>query len=185
MTDPRRVGVWEAFADQFLDTEVRYDIPRAALCCVEAGITAAEAWDIWRFEATPAVHFNIWSVVGEWALWNTEWLRERIERIRADPLPPRPLAHALYRLRVHFLNSVGVAIVRCVKLLEACPPESRRQAAFQLVALARHYFDFCPQPIPEGERAELRLLYQRDFLPLFRQLSPPSSADARVRAALV
>lgn len=52
--DPQRVDVWVAMADHFLDTETRHELPRTALACLEAGLSAAEARDVWYYEVSRA-----------------------------------------------------------------------------------------------------------------------------------
>jgi hypothetical protein len=51
----------------------RQDLPLTALCCVEAGLSAAQARQVWQFEVSPAVGFNLLSVAGEWAYWDEDW----------------------------------------------------------------------------------------------------------------
>ena len=61
-----------------LDTEARHAIPGTALLWVEAGADEAAVRHAWRYEVTPAVWPNLWSVAGEWAGWNGAWLEARI-----------------------------------------------------------------------------------------------------------
>jgi hypothetical protein len=82
--DPRRIEVWLAMADHFLDTETRHDIPLTAMRCVEAGLSVAEARDVWRYEVSPAVWPNGWSVAGEWDFWEREWLLGTIQEVRTQ-----------------------------------------------------------------------------------------------------
>src|SRR5262245_40531383 len=82
--DPRRVAVWTAMADHFLDTETRHSVPFTALRCLEAGLTSEEACDVWRYEVTPVVGMNLWSVAGVWDGWDEAWLIEQIRRARAS-----------------------------------------------------------------------------------------------------
>lgn len=87
MTTPRREDaalrrVWVAFADQFLDTETRHDLPLAALAAVEAGLSVDEALDVWRFEVFPVVGANLLSIAGEWAGWDEAWLAAEIREVR-------------------------------------------------------------------------------------------------------
>jgi hypothetical protein len=115
LTQAQRHEIWEAMADHFLDTDTTEWIPRTARLCVEAGLTTAEAGDIWRFEVTPAVWPNVWSVAGEWACWSTEWLFATIERER-DSWLNRPgwLGELVYRLRVHYVHEDWLAIERAM-----------------------------------------------------------------------
>jgi hypothetical protein len=47
--DPKRIEVWVAMADHFLDTETRHDIPLTAMRCIDAGMTFSEARRVWRY----------------------------------------------------------------------------------------------------------------------------------------
>ena len=111
---PGRITVWLAMADHFLDTETRHDIPLTALLCVEAGWSCERARDAWRHEVSPAVAFNLWSVAGEWAGWDREWLVARIERLRSSwHNRPGTLKSLRYRLRAPGMDGVWVAMPRC------------------------------------------------------------------------
>ncbi|HWM85816.1 MAG TPA: hypothetical protein VNO33_08255 [Kofleriaceae bacterium] len=197
---PDRRAVWLALADQFLDTETRHSIPPAALACVEAGHSAEEARDIWRYEVTPVLWLNLRVTAGEWACWNEEWLADQIARRRGRwPNRAGRLAALVYRARAGAQEVTWTAIERCIRLLAATPPASRGRTAADLGLLARLYFDFCPEDLGEiapERRRELSQLYQAVFLPIFAPLvvpghgapeSPESarSCAARVEAALL
>jgi len=51
--DAARRAVWIAFADHFLDTETRQELPWAALAAVEAGHSVEQARGIWSVEVRP------------------------------------------------------------------------------------------------------------------------------------
>ena len=193
MATPEQIAVWEALAEHFLDSETRHDIPGTALVCLNAGLTAAQAFDVWRWEITPVVGGNLWSVAGEWGCWDRAWLVERIEAVRARARRPGPLAHLLYRCQVHFNHRIWTAIERCMGILSAAPPEDRNRLEADLSWLAAHYFDFCGKPLAaDADRVRLRALYDGSFLPLFRcivfkdKITGESEAvcHARVLAAL-
>lgn len=190
--DPRRIELWMDMAEHFLDTETRPHIPLTALRCVEAGLTPSQARDVWRYEVTPAVAFNLWDVAGEWAAWDRDWLIQRIERLRAGwwsrPGTLRALRH---RVRAQCLEGVWCAIERCMlTLTEAANCEERARLAADLALLSGHYFDFCQQELatlPGATRRRVRALYPEPF----RQAMAPAlvpgeakGADARVRTAL-
>lgn len=191
-TDPRRIAVWRAMADHFLDTETRHEIPMTAFYCVQAGLTREQASEVWRYEVSPAVAFNLRDVAGEWAGWDAEWLVERIERLRSRwHHRPGTLRALRYRLRTSCLHGVWVSIERCMESLSAldCPVERRRRAE-DLAFLARHYFDFGPDALaarPSADRQRIRSLYPEPFQ---RTLGPAlvpgeeAAADARARSAL-
>src|SRR5262249_45076671 len=186
--DPRRIAVWVAMAEQFLDTESRQDIPLTAMRCVEAGLSVAETRHVWRYEVSPAVWWNVWSVAGEWDFWDSEWLGARIRDGRSNwSNRVDPLRWLFYRARVHFMHGNGVAIERCVAALLAATPDERESMSRDMAALARHYFDFCPDNLAEQAREQLHALYPEPF----RYIMAPAtlsceraSTDRRVRAAL-
>ena len=182
-TDPLIIPVWSAMADHFLDTETRQDLPLTALCCVQAGLSAAQARDVWQYEVCPAVGFNLYGVAGEWAYWDRDWLIERILRVRGS-FWNRP--GRWRRLRSPMLPGAGghwLAIERCIELLQAIPkPDEREQMARDLALLARHMFDFCPVDLATLEdegRERLRRLYPSPFSSL---LEPALLASERAQA---
>src|SRR5215831_10625735 len=57
---PALIRAWEAMANQFAGTETRHDIPLTALRCLEAGLSVAEARDVWCFEVSPVIVITPW-----------------------------------------------------------------------------------------------------------------------------
>lgn len=178
--------LWEAMADQFLDTETRAAIPALALRCAALDLSPEAAFEVWAYEVTPAVWPNLWSMVGEWAGWDRAWLVARIERQRARP---SKLRYVQYRCRAHIHRATWRTIDGCMRLLLASPPARREGLARELTWLAERYFDFgcCERP---SDTASLRALFERTFEPLFATLVVPSAGEskaecqARVEAAL-
>jgi hypothetical protein len=170
--DESRKRVWMAFAEHFLDTETRQELPQAALAAVEAGFSVEEAREIWCYEVTPAVGANLWSVAGEWAGWDEEWLVATVaEAARRRRRPPGIGSYLAYRATVHFGHASWVAIERLMKALLAVDPAVRKTLASDLAALASHYFDFVPRDLglqSPGRRDELKRLYVEVFLPALR-----------------
>jgi len=170
--DAARRAVWIDFADHFLDTETRQELPWAALAAVEAGYSVEQARDVWVHEVWPAVGGNLLSVAGEWACWDEDWLVGRILEVLERRRPPRcTLSYLSHRLGVHFHDATWVAIEALMRALLAVEPPARRALAADLAALARHFFDFVPPDLGlhvPGRRAQLRRLYAEVFLPAFR-----------------
>lgn len=190
--DPPRVAVWMAMASHFLDTETRQDIPLTALTCVRAGFPISQARDVWRYEVSPVVWWNLWDMAGEWAGWDRDWLVEAIERVRREWGQRAGTGRWLrYRLRVHFGHAYLVSIERCMAaLLNASSSADQDRMARDLAFLAHHYFDCCPPDLSASFAAEhqrIRSLYPEPF----RHLMAPALvrgearlADQRVLAAL-
>jgi hypothetical protein len=187
-----RIRVWGAMADHFLDTETRQDIPLTALRCIEAGLSTEEARLVWQYEVSPAVGFNVWVVAGEWAAWGSDWLVPRIERLRKRwDSRPGTLRWLRYRIRVHFMHGVWVAIGRCMDALLALPASDREQAATDMMFLGNHYFDFCPKELASLDAAapeRMRALYPEPFRRIMATAVVSRAegriADERVRSAL-
>lgn len=173
---PSRQAIRESMAEQFLDSETRVEIPRTAALCVDAGLDASAAFDVWAFEVTPALWHNLWDVAGEWAGWDSAWLHERIERRRTTP---SPWAHVVYRARVHFAHERWEAIARCIDLFQASLPEERPGLLRAFHWLAGHYFDFGPfgRRAPPEDPAHLRALYDARFLPIFAPIARDDRGD--------
>ncbi len=160
-----REDVWEAFADQFLDTETRTWIPRAALTALDAGFTRAEAYDAWRFEVTPAVWPNLYDVAGEWAMWDRDWLVARIARKRRRPSRVNDL---WYGAIIGGTHEKWVAIDACMEALSRSA--SREELAAQLEWHAERLFDFCVHHQPPKSTMDLSCVYETVFLPIFQPL---------------
>lgn len=67
----RRLPVWHALSDVFLDTELQArDYHRIARTLDISGYSLAELRSILEDEVAPAFASNLWSVAGEWAGWS-------------------------------------------------------------------------------------------------------------------
>jgi hypothetical protein len=171
--DPQaRRELWEAMAEQFLDTEMRHQIPSLAARCVRAGLTPRQARDIWRYEVAPAVALNLWSVAGEWAGWPRGWLVERIERTRRrSARPPGWMAALGYYLLAGMIEPVWRAVERCMVLWASLPAREAARLEVELTWLARVFFDMVPGAPPTKRSARaLRRAYEVAFLPIFGPL---------------
>jgi hypothetical protein len=192
--DDGRKRVWIAFADHFLDTETRYALPLSAFAAVEAGFGVEEAREIWCYEVTPVVGPNLWSVAGEWAGWDEEWLVTEISEVaRRRARAPGPAAWLAYRVTIHFGHPCWVAIERLMGALLSVEPSARLGMARDLEALGRCYFDFAPDRLlldPPGRRESLLRLFFEVFLPAMRPTvfrsarESPEGCARRVEEAL-
>src|SRR5688572_1685453 len=167
---PSRQAIWESMAEHFLDTETRVEIPRTAALCVDAGLDASAAFDVWAFEVTPALWSNLWDIAGEWAGWDSAWLHARIERRRTSA---SPWARLVYRARMYLAHETWEAIARCIDLFQGSPPEERAGLLVAFQWLAAHYFDFGPfgRRAPPPDPTRLRALYEARFLPIFAPIA--------------
>lgn len=76
-----RVPVWDALADFWLDTElVEFQLDLIARVIAASPYSIQEVRAIHFFEVAPAVSANFSSIAGEWAGFDSEWLRERCKR---------------------------------------------------------------------------------------------------------
>lgn len=188
--DEAMEAVWIAMAYHFLDTETRHEIPETAYACINAGLSVAQAGEIWRYEVSPTVAFNAWSYIGEWAGWCDEWLIESIKLRRAKHRRGL-LAWLRYRVSVHVMHCFWISIQRCMTELWHEPDQAHRDLLFlDLSLLARHFFDFCP---PDAGRMtatdieRLTELYPRRFMHIMKPVvvwNESTAANARVQALL-
>jgi hypothetical protein len=75
----RRLPVWCAMSDAFLDTELdAHNYRHMADVVREQGFTIAEAKAIFHTEVAPAFAANLLSVAGEWAGWSEQTVRARV-----------------------------------------------------------------------------------------------------------
>ena len=186
--DDEQVAVWEAFAEHFLDTETRHEIPRTAQSFLCLGYSISKAHDIWFFEVSPALSINLLSVAGEWAGWDGKWLVER--------LAPRMNGKAGWLQRrlgpgLSLNRDVWVAIERCARFLLTLEDDKAREVATEdLGLLARHYFDFAPGKIAPQDRGRREALFRSTFRPIFSHLVAHAAGESerhcveRVEAAL-
>lgn len=99
----RRLPLWCALAELFLDTEmqpVAYEaVARAAR---EAGYTAVEVHDILRNEMWPAFSFNLLDIAGEWAGFSSDYVLTRMLEMGTEagrwPIGGHPLRDRFMRL---------------------------------------------------------------------------------------
>lgn len=84
----RRLPLWEALANFYLDTESDAFVPLAADAARTGGFSPAEVEDILRWEVRPALYTNLVSVAGEWSGWDRDWLVERIVDTASRPHNP-------------------------------------------------------------------------------------------------
>ncbi|HKO51562.1 MAG TPA: hypothetical protein VJV79_27825 [Polyangiaceae bacterium] len=190
-TDPLTVAVWIKMADHFLDTETRHELPLTALCCVQAGLSPARARQIWQYEVSPAVGFNLNDIGGEWAYWDAAWLVNRIVRARASSWNRPGLWRRLRSPLPPLMSGQWLAIERCIQLLHAVPSAAERERmASDLARLARHSFDFYPEDLSaleSHEREQLRRLYPAPFQSVLGSAllrSERADAERRVQGAL-
>ena len=66
----RRLPLWTALADLFLDTDVMLCVPNVARVIVEDGWSIDEAEEALRWEVRPAFYRNLVNIAGEWAGWD-------------------------------------------------------------------------------------------------------------------
>ncbi|WP_369992174.1 DUF7079 family protein [Pseudomonas xanthosomatis] len=101
MIDQRRLKVWQALSEFFLDTEIdngTFDYVAKAI--IESDYSPEEVQTILWGEVFPALESNLRSVAGEWAGWTDDWLLKHLT-VCEKPLPPGGA------------GSVGAEISRC------------------------------------------------------------------------
>ena len=93
----RRLPVWHAFADLFLDTELQAEDYRAMARKLKAsGYSPDELRQILNEEVAPAFAFNLMNVAGEWAGWNKDDVLEIMRRSRRSLRPTRWLLRRMF-----------------------------------------------------------------------------------------
>ncbi|MBS0372283.1 MAG: hypothetical protein JSS57_24130 [Proteobacteria bacterium] len=94
-----RLPVWEALADFWLDTDlVDFQFEHIARVIAASPYSISEVQAIHNFEVAPAVSSNLGSIAGEWAGFDSEWLRERCETFAAKRQSPWFRARMLLQL---------------------------------------------------------------------------------------
>src|SRR5690606_28939057 len=112
--------------------------PRAALACVEAGLSNRDARRAWCDEVYPAVGANHFSIAGEWIGWDRGWLVTTIHHVRAQRFSLLSVvARAAIVLGALFGKGTWRSIERCMTLLRKHDdPSARERLAGDLTELA-------------------------------------------------
>jgi hypothetical protein len=170
-----RHALWTTFADFFLDGETRVEVPHAARLIIDCGLSFQQADRIWRYEVTPALFWNTFSIAGQWGAWNEASLIERIEKVRKRIHNRPPLGTLLYPARSLVVRADWKAVQRCVAHFEASSfdAEKRLCAATRLTRLARLFFDdgaVLDDGFESHEVADYRELFESTFLDIFTPL---------------
>jgi hypothetical protein len=95
-----RRPVWEALSDLFLDTDTSLSREWRARELSQSPYSIDELEEILVTEVYPAVRGNLFSIAGEWAGFDMEWLEGRIQRRASSPLKALHRFN-LCRLTVH------------------------------------------------------------------------------------
>jgi hypothetical protein len=75
----KRLPVWEALSEFFLDTELQpSDHDRIAGVLAASKYSVVEIENILIDEVCPVCKLNMYSVAGEWMGFDTNWLKERM-----------------------------------------------------------------------------------------------------------
>ncbi len=112
MVDQRRLKVWQALSEFFLDTEIdNATFAYVAKTIIESDYSPEEVQTILWGEIFPALESNLRSVAGEWAGWTDDWLLKHLT------VCERPLPQA-------GAGSVAAEISRCwSEVVSRLPPE--------------------------------------------------------------
>jgi len=88
VTEPRRLKVWQALSELFLDTEIDHrTFAYVAKAILDSEYSPEEIQTMLWGEVFPVLESNLRSVAGEWAGWSDAWLLEHLDVCQA-PVPP-------------------------------------------------------------------------------------------------
>lgn len=76
-----RRPIWDALQTFWMDSDPNLDLTRVAELCANSKYSLSEIEEIYWNEVRPAVRFNLFSVAGEWAGFDIDWLAQRIVRV--------------------------------------------------------------------------------------------------------
>ena len=95
-----RRPVWVALSDLFLDTDVSLSYEYTAQICARSEYTLDELKQILINEVAPVVSVNLFSMAGEWAGFDEEWL---VAGIRHKMNSQSPCSKAMTKLFRRFV----------------------------------------------------------------------------------
>jgi len=112
VVDQRRLKVWQALSELFLDTEIdNATFAYVAKAIIESEYSPGEIQTILWGEVFPALESNLRSVAGEWVGWTDDWLLKHLT------VCERPLLQA-------GAGCVAAEIRRCwSEVVSQLPPE--------------------------------------------------------------
>ena len=83
----RRLPLWIALSDLFLDTEpIPSTYQHIACTIIDRGFQPENAEAIFREDVAPAFWINLLAPAGEWQGWNDSLVRERVIKSRRSPI---------------------------------------------------------------------------------------------------
>jgi hypothetical protein len=131
----QRKPLWEAMADLFLDTEVRFSVPFVARRCVESGCDDEALERIFWAEVFPEALPNLLSPTGEWMALTLDEAA-LIKRANAGTVP-------WLSRRAHgwMVQGPWLAVREVAGWLRACDQAEREQRCWALELLGRRYFE--------------------------------------------
>jgi hypothetical protein len=166
-----------ALAELYLDTEVRDGLPRLAQHMLDSGMTRGAIRRLWRSQVTPAVHWNLKAVAGEWAGFDRRWLLSEVERrshtrgVEQWPV----LGSLLHALRAHGAEREFRLALQLTERLCGVPVAERTRRVAVWEALFHVYFALDkPATTPEEQRAA-ELLSERFAQQLVARFAPDAS----------
>jgi hypothetical protein len=80
----RRLPLWTALADLFLDTDVMLCVPHISRTIAEGGWSIDEAENALRWDVRPAFYSNLFNIAGEWEGWDPAYVRNAVIAARGD-----------------------------------------------------------------------------------------------------
>ncbi|WP_442799923.1 DUF7079 family protein [Pseudomonas sp. AA27] len=111
MIDQRRLKVWQALSELFLDTEIDHGtFTYVAKAVIDSQYSSEEIRIILWGEVFPVLESNLRSVAGEWAGWTDDWLVKHL-KVCEGPVPPTSA------------GSIAAEISRCwIEVASRLPP---------------------------------------------------------------
>lgn len=131
----RRRPVWEAMADLFLDTDVRFSLPFVARRCAESGYDDETLERIFWAEVFPEAIPNLLQVAGEWALLKLDEAA-LIKRANGGGIP-----WLTRRAHGAMVQHDWLAVREVTGWLRAYDKPERARHAWALELLGRRYFE--------------------------------------------
>jgi hypothetical protein len=133
----RRLPVWDAMSDAFLDTETRWGMPRIALVLAQSGYSTEDLEAIWQYEIVPECASNLFQIAGEWTMFvvDVPALAERAEG-------KKPLLESLFGVASPtFLGGQWRAILAMREALLALPEGERAPRAAMWTVFVHVYIE--------------------------------------------
>jgi hypothetical protein len=156
-------AIWIAFADLFLDTDVRLHYAHIAWVAAQSPFSLPQLKDILDQEVTPALQSNLLGVAGDWAGFPDDWVIRQVEATTAKSKWLR--APRMVNMDRHW--SVLASLITLMRETPEAERETFRRVLRLLISLFLVKREGGSENFPGWSPQALEALFRQRLTPLF------------------